>query len=94
VPEGKTRDDVIAMLSYFDVANLAAWIKCPTYIGLSVGDLTVHAMGGLAAYRNLTQVPDDQKGFYPGPSHLHANSAEGIARHRAEFDRIAGRPLS
>jgi len=89
VPEGQTLEDMLRTLSYFDPAHLAAWIECPTYIGFRIGDLTAHSMGGLGIFHNLKNVPEDQKGFYPGKDHFHANSHEGGAKFVHELNRIA-----
>jgi cephalosporin-C deacetylase-like acetyl esterase len=93
LPPGQTLPELIRMLSYYDPANLAPWIRCPTYVSLMVGDLTVHSMGGLAVYHQLTGLTPEQKGFYPGPSHFHAGSASGGKQFRAALDRLAGAPL-
>jgi cephalosporin-C deacetylase-like acetyl esterase len=78
VPPGQTLDDLLRTLSYYDPANLASRITCPTVIHLTVGDLTVHAMGGLGAFKNLTGLKDDQKWFCPGVnSNFHAGSRDG-----------------
>jgi cephalosporin-C deacetylase-like acetyl esterase len=78
VPPGQTLEDLKRTLSYYDPAHLAPRIRCPTIVHLTVGDLTVHAMGGLGVYKNLTGLPDNKKGFYPGVNgHHHAGSREG-----------------
>ena len=78
VPAGKTLAAVERALSYYNPVNFAPRIKCPTYVGSNIGDLTVHSMGPLAAYHNLTGVPADQKDFYPGRTHAHG-SGPGLA---------------
>ncbi len=78
VPPGQTLDDLLKTLSYYDPANMAPWITCPTVIHLTVGDLTAHSMGGLGAFKNLTSLPDDKKWFCPGVNGaFHAGSYEG-----------------
>jgi cephalosporin-C deacetylase-like acetyl esterase len=88
VPEGQTVEDLITTLSYYDAVNMCPWIEAPTVIGLSVGDLTVHSMGGLAAYKNLTSLPPEEKWFFPGPTHFHANSPEGGAKMKALLQEV------
>lgn len=81
VPPGQTLEDLLHTLSYFDPANLAPWITCPTVIHLTVGDLTVHSMGGLGIYKNLTGLPPDRKWFFPASNgHFHAGSGGGRAK--------------
>lgn len=92
VPVGQTLPDLVRTLSYYDPANLAPWIRCPTHIGLQVGDTTVHSMGGLAVYHQLTGLAPEQKGFYPGPNHAHACSARGKMQFAAAMDRLATTP--
>ena len=90
VPPGQTVEDLKRTLSYYDPVNMCPWISCPTYIGLQIGDLTVHSMGGLAAYHSLTCVAADAKGFYPGKTHYHACSPEGGRKFRELMDEICG----
>ncbi len=73
VPVGQTLQDLENMLSYYNPVNFCPWITCPTYVGSNIGDLTVHSMGPLAAYKNLTALKDDQKDFYPGFTHFHGS---------------------
>lgn len=93
-PEGQSREQFLHTLSYVDPVHMCPWITCPTYIGCSVGDMTVHSMGPLAAYRNLTALDPSQKAFFPGPSAAHSNSAEAGAFFKQQRDRIAGVHLS
>lgn len=88
VPEGQTVEDLIDTLSYYDAVNMCPWIEVPTVIGLNVGDLTVHSMGGLAAYKNLTGLPGEEKWFFPGPTHFHANSPKGGAKMKALLQEV------
>ena len=89
VPPGQTPDQFLRTLSYFDPANLAPWIKCPTVIHLTVGDLTVHSMGGLGIYKNLTGLKDDQKWFFPGVyGHAHCGSAAGGAKAKELMQKL------
>jgi len=92
-PQGQTLQRYLRTLSYVDPVHLCPWIRCPTYIGCSVGDMTVHAMGPLAAYRNLTALDPSQKAFFPGPRPAHSNSAEAGAFFQRQRDRLAGAPL-
>lgn len=90
-PEGWALQDLKDMLAYYDPANMAPWIQCPTVIGVTTGDLTVHSMGGLGVYHNLTGLSDDEKWFLPSQyiSHYHANSKRG-GKKMAEFmDKLA-----
>lgn len=90
VPEGQSYPQMLRTLSYYDPAHLAAWIKCPTVIGVTIGDLTVHSMGGLGAYKNLTALPEGEKWFLPGCNgHYHANSAAGGRLMKRMQNRIA-----
>lgn len=73
VPQGKTLAEVEKALSYYNPANFCPRIKCPAYVGSNIGDLTVHSMGPLAAYHNLTGVSQDSKAFYPGFTHFHGS---------------------
>ncbi|MCX7935546.1 MAG: acetylxylan esterase, partial [Planctomycetota bacterium] len=66
VPAGQTLEDLLRTLSYYDPAHMAPWIKCPTVIHINVGDLTVHCMGPLGVFKNLTGLPEDKKWFFPG----------------------------
>jgi cephalosporin-C deacetylase len=92
VPPGQTLDDLLRTLSYFDPANMAPWITCPTVIHLTVGDLTVHSMGGLGVYKNLTGLPDGKKWFFPGVNgHYHAGSAAGGAKAKELMERLVER---
>ncbi len=89
VPDGQTLDDLKQTLSYYDPANLAVRIKCPTAIGLTVGDLTVHSMGGLGIYHNLTGLKPGQKWFLPGVNTgFHANSRDGGRKFRELKDKL------
>ncbi len=91
VPAGQTLDDLKRTLSYYDPAHLAPWIACPTVIHLTVGDLTVHSMGGLGVYKNLTGLKDDQKWFLPGVNgHFHAGSAAGGQKSAELIDALIG----
>lgn len=54
------------MLGYFDPANLAPRVRCPTHIGFNVGDPTVHANGGLGIWANLTGLEPAQRPLYLG----------------------------
>lgn len=76
VPEGQTLDDLKTTLSYYDAVNFCPWIKCPTYIGVNVGDLTVHSMGGLAAFKNLSSLADEDKDIFIGYTYYHGASDE------------------
>jgi len=93
IPEGKTLADVDKLLSYYNPANFCPWIRCPTYVGSNIGDLTVHSMGPLAAYHNLTALKADRKDFYPGFTHMHGSGA-GLGRKQREIlEKIAGPPI-
>jgi len=95
MPEGQSIDQFLHTLSYVDPVNLCPSVRCPTCIGVTIGDLTVHSMGGLAAYRNLTALQPDQKALFAGPGNAHANPPEAIARFRELTDAVAdGRPIT
>ena len=91
VPEGWTLQQFKDMLAYYDPANMAPWIECPTVIGVTTGDLTVHSMGGLGVYKNLTALDADQKWFLPSAyiSYRHSNSARGGKKMRQIMDEFA-----
>jgi hypothetical protein len=72
--------------------NFCPWIKCPTYVGSNIGDLTVHSMGPLAAYHNLTGLGADQKAFYPGFTHSHGSGPGLGVKSREWLDKL-GRAL-
>lgn len=81
VPAGQTLDDLKRTLSYYDPANLAPRIRCPTVVHVNIGDLTVHAMGGLGVFKNLTGLAEDRKWFFPGVNgHYHAGARAGGAK--------------
>ncbi len=71
LPEGQTLDHLKITLSYYDAVNFCPRITIPTYIGFNVGDTTVHAMGGLAAWHNLVNLPADRKHLFIGYSFMH-----------------------
>jgi hypothetical protein len=55
----------------------------------NVGDLTVHSMGALGAYKNLTSLPGDRKWFKPGVNgHYHAGSREGAKLAKKLVDQL------
>lgn len=90
VPPGMTQEDAELLLSYYNPANFAPLIRVPTHVGINIGDLTVHSMGPLAIYQNLTGLDDSQKAFHPGFTHFHG-SGPGLGRaRRTVFDEIAG----
>ena len=84
IPPGRTLEQVERMLSYYNPVNFCPYIKCPAYVGSNIGDLTVHSMGPLAAYHNLTALPADQKDFYPGWTHFHG-SGPGLGKKKSEI---------
>ena len=92
VPDGWTLQDFKNMLAYYDPANMAPWIECPTVIGVTTGDLTVHSMGGLGVYKNLSGLDEDEKWFFPSTyvSHFHANSKRGGRKMSEIMDEMAG----
>jgi cephalosporin-C deacetylase-like acetyl esterase len=89
VPPGRTPEYLKDMLSYYDPVNFCPYIRCPTYVGSNIGDLTVHSMGPLAAYHNLTGLGPDKKAFYPGFTHAHG-SGPGLGRRAKQvLDELA-----
>jgi cephalosporin-C deacetylase-like acetyl esterase len=93
VPPGQTLPDLLKTLSYYDPANLAPRITCQTVVQLNVGDLTVHSMGGLGVFKNLTGLPAEKKWFFPGVNgHFHAGSADGGKKSRELIDQLLARP--
>lgn len=89
VPDGQSLEDVQLTLSYYDPANLAQFIQCPTVIGVNVGDMCVHSIGGLSAYHNLQQLDEDHKWFLPGVhGTAHRNSADAGEKMRQVLDRV------
>ncbi len=92
VPPGQTLAQLETMLSYYNPVNFCPWIKCPTYVGSNIGDLTVHSMGPLAAYQNLTGLKPEQKAFYPGYTTMHG-SGPGLGAKGNELKDKLGGPL-
>ncbi|MEX2607142.1 MAG: acetylxylan esterase, partial [Kiritimatiellia bacterium] len=84
IPEGSSREEVEKLLSYYNPANFAPLIQVPTHVGINIGDVTVHAMGPLSIYKNLTALDESQKAFHPGFSHFHG-SGPGLTRERNAF---------
>ncbi len=93
VPAGRTFEQVAAMLSYYNPVNFCPWIESPAYVGSNIGDLTVHSMGPLAAYHNLTALDEDQKAFYPGFTHFHGSGPGLHAKRKEIYEKIAGPPI-
>lgn len=90
VPPGRTADEVQRMLGYYNPVNFAPLIRVETHVGSNIGDLTVHSMGPLAIYHNLTGLRPEQKAFHPGFTHFHGSGPGlGAARQRW-MDRLAG----
>jgi cephalosporin-C deacetylase len=90
VPAGRTFDDTVALLSYYNPVNFCPLIKCPTYVGSNIGDLTVHSMGPIAAYKNLTALTAENKAFYPGFTHFHGSGPGLGEQTRKVLDALAG----
>lgn len=94
VPEGQTLEDMITTLSYYDPAHMAPWIRCPTVVGQNVGDLTVHSMGALGVYKNLTGLAEDKKWFLPGvKGHFHAGSRAASKKYGELMDKVVAGEL-
>jgi cephalosporin-C deacetylase len=83
VPAGKTDADVERLMSYYNPVNFGPYIQCPTQIGSNIGDLTVHSMGPLACYKNLTGLQPSDKRFHPGFTHAHG-SGPGLGQAQNE----------
>ena len=90
VPPGQMLQDLERMLSYYNPVNFCPWIKCPTYVGSNIGDLTVHSMGPLAAYHNLTGLGAEQKAFYPGFTHAHGSGPGLGVKSREWLGKLGG----
>lgn len=93
VPEGKSLAEVERALSYYNPANFAPRIRCPTYVGSNIGDLTVHSMGPLAAYHNLTGLNPEEKAFYPGFTHFHGSGPGLGVKAKEWLEKLGGPPL-
>jgi len=91
VPPGQTLQDVEKMLSYYNPVNLCPLIKCPTYVGSNIGDLTVHSMGPLAAYRNLTGLKPEGKAFCPGFTHFHGSGPGLDVKSREWLEKLSAK---
>jgi cephalosporin-C deacetylase-like acetyl esterase len=92
VPPGQTLDDLLRTLSYYDAANMAPRITCPTVIQVNVGDLTVHSMGGLGVFKNLTNLPADKKWFMPGVNgNQHDGSHDGRVKSEELIKQLIGK---
>jgi hypothetical protein len=70
---------------------MAPRITYPTVIGVPTGHPTVHSMGGLGVYHNLTGLSEDEKWFLPSEyiSHYHANSKRGGKKVAEFMDKFA-----
>ncbi len=89
VPEGKTLKDVEQMLSYYNPVNFCPRIKCPTYVGSNIGDLTVHSMGPLAAFQNLSSLKGADKAFYPGFPRSHGSGPGLWAKSKEILEKLS-----
>ncbi|OPZ24391.1 MAG: Acetyl esterase Axe7A precursor [Lentisphaerae bacterium ADurb.BinA184] len=87
-PPGRSVADVKRLLSYYNPVNLCPRIRCPTYVGSNIGDLTVHSMGPLAAYHNLTGLDPSQKDFYPGYTAMHGSGPGLGVKTREWLDKL------
>jgi len=90
VPAGTTVEEAQRALSYYNPVNFAPRIKCPTYVGSNIGDVTVHSLGPLAAYHNLTGLASDQKAFYPGFTHFHGSGPGLGIKAKEVLEALAG----
>lgn len=90
VPPGQTLQDVEKMLSYYNPVNFCPLVRCPTYVGSNIGDLTVHSMGPLAAYHNLRGLEPKEKAFYPGFTHFHGSGPGLDVKSREWLEKLAG----
>jgi cephalosporin-C deacetylase-like acetyl esterase len=91
VPPGQSLENVETMLSYYNPVNFCPLIRCPAYVGSNIGDLTVHSMGPLAAYHNLTGVKPEDKAFYPGYTHFHGSGPGLGVKSKEWLDKLGGR---
>ncbi len=91
IPADRTLEEAERVLSYYNPANFAPLIKVPTHVGANIGDLTVHSMGPLAIYHNLTALGQEQKAFHPGFTHGHG-SGPGLARERQRIYDLITNP--
>ncbi len=89
-PAGVTVEEMERILSYYNPVNFCPWIKCPAYVGSNIGDLTVHSMGPLAAYHNLTGLKPGQKDFYPGFTHAHGSGPGLGAKTKEVLEKLGG----
>lgn len=89
VPPGRTVEDTIKLLSYYNPVNFCPRIRCMTHVGSNIGDLTVHSMGPLAAYHNLTGLQDNQKAFHPGFTHFHGSGPGLGEAKKVYFGKLA-----
>ncbi|MBF0244372.1 MAG: acetylxylan esterase [Planctomycetes bacterium] len=89
VAPGKTMEQVKGIFSYYNTINLCPWIRCPTLIGANIGDLTVHSMNAILAYRNLTGLSPDQKEFCPGFTTQHGSGPGYRQRHASIMHEVA-----
>jgi cephalosporin-C deacetylase-like acetyl esterase len=91
-PPGIEVEELERLLSYYDPVNFAPYITCPTHVGSNIGDITVHSMGPLAIYKNLTGLKSDQKAFHAGFTHMHG-SGFGLAENQKQIlDGLASSP--
>ncbi len=89
LPDGVTLEQGERILSYYNPANFAPRIQVPTHVGSNIGDLTVHSMGPLAIYQNLTGLTEDQKAFHPGFTHGHGSGPSLTRERRRILDQLA-----
>jgi hypothetical protein len=90
VPPGQSLENVETMLSYYNPVNFCPLIRCPAYVGSNIGDLTVHSMGPLAAFHNLTGVKPEDKAFYPGYTHFHGSGPGLGVKSKEWLDKLGG----
>jgi len=65
-PPDRGVEATAGMLSYYDPVNFCPRIRCETHVSINIGDGTVHAMGPLACWRNLTALPPERRRLHTG----------------------------
>lgn len=89
IPEGSSPEAAERILSYYNPVNFAPMIEVPTHVGINIGDITVHAMGPLSIYQNLTGLSEEQKAFHPGFSHFHGSGFGLTKARRAAYNDLS-----
>lgn len=79
-------------LSYFDIKNLAPWVKCPVYMSVGLKDVTCPPHINFAAYNQITSA----KSYFVYPEAGHGLPPEyNVAKYewmKRELDKLKSKP--